>query len=183
MRGTESMTGLSRCVMLGLRWLGTLSYSSRIWTHPGIQRSNISTRVFLLRCFTKLYADHPLCKTIMSSVQAYNLHTSPGTYLGVAPRSLDKNSAYLEYPVTVKDEDGSAVQRKYNVTLSVLTPERLKQGGNVFSKCIDVQETPGPGPNNQWVCHLSYTTLPHIRILSPCDNVSIRVFTTTLVFL
>ena len=32
MRGTESMTGLSRCVMLGLRWLGTRSYSSRIWT-------------------------------------------------------------------------------------------------------------------------------------------------------
>ena len=59
----------------------------------------------------------------MSSVQAYNLHTSPGTYLGVAPRSLDKNSAYLEYPVTVKDEDGSAVQRNYNVTLSVLTRE------------------------------------------------------------
>ena len=64
--------------------------------------------------------------------------------------------------MTVKDEDGSAVQRKYNVTLIFLTPERLKQGGNVFSKCIDVQETPGPGPNNQWVCHLSDTTLPNI---------------------
>ena len=62
---------------------------------PGVQRSNISTRVFLLRCFTKLFTDHPLCKTVVSSVQAYNLHTStstsPGTYLGVAPRSLDKN--------------------------------------------------------------------------------------------
>ena len=99
---------------------------------PGVQRSNISTRVFLLRCFTKLFTDHPLCKTVVSSVQAYNLHTSPGTYLGVAPRSLDKNSAYLEYPVTVKDEDGSAVQRNYNVTLSVLTPQRLKQGGNAM---------------------------------------------------
>ena len=152
---------------------------------PGVQRSNISTRVFLLRCFTKLFTDHPLCKTVVSSVQAHNLHTSTSsrTYLGVAPRSLDKNSAYLEYPLTVKDEDGSAVQRKYNMTLSVLTQERLKQGGNVLPKCIDVRETPGPGPNNQWVCHLLDTTLPNIRILSPCDNVSIRVFTTTLVFL
>ena len=103
---------------------------------PGVQRSNISTRVFLLRCFTKLFTDDPQCKTVVSSVQAYNLHTStsPDTYLGVAPRSLDKNSAYLEYPVTVKDEDGSAVQRNYNVTLSVLTPQRLKQGGNVLPK-------------------------------------------------
>ena len=48
-------------------------------------------------CFvaSHLFTDHPLCKTIMSSVQAYNLHTSTSTssrtYLGVAPRSLDKN--------------------------------------------------------------------------------------------
>ena len=110
---------------------------------PGVQRSNISTRVFLLRCFTKLFTDHPLCKTVVSSVQAYNLHTSPGTYLGVAPRSLDKNSAYLEYPVTVKDEDGSAVQRNYNVTLSVLTPQRSQQSMGLSS----VGHHPSPYPN------------------------------------
>ena len=90
------------------------------------------------------------CASIQFAYQHQHQHQQPHIFRCCTTLAGQKLSAYLEYPVTVKDEDGSAVQRKYNVTL------------NVLPKCIDVRETPGPGPNNQWVCHLSDTTLPNI---------------------